>query len=51
MTKQDTSIVARKAICSTFDTGYCWSCANPYYTGHYRTKKEAIEAAKRKRHD
>ena len=37
--------VVTKAICHAFGTGYCWSASNPYYAGHYRTKKEAVEAA------
>lgn len=37
---------AKKAICSGFKAGYCWSTGRPH-TGHYRTKREAIAAAKK----
>lgn len=40
-------IVARQASCVAFGTGYCWITDNPYYTGHYKTKREALAAARK----
>lgn len=36
-----------RAHCGAFPRAHCWSAANPYYSGHYRTRREASEAAKR----
>ena len=37
-----------RSICGAFGTGYCWACRNPYWTGHYKTKREALDAARKK---
>jgi len=34
-----------KAHCGSFDSGFCWSANNPYYSGHYATKEKAASAA------
>lgn len=44
---QDTDIKITKAVCSAFDSGFCYSAYNPFYSGHYETFDEALEAAKR----
>jgi len=42
--KMQTTIVMR-AVCAEY--GHCWSAMHPYYDKHYRTKKEAIAAARK----
>lgn len=36
-----------KAHCAAYNQ--CWSANNPYYSGHYRTKREAKAAATKTR--
>lgn len=40
-------IVVYSAVCSSFGTGFCWSARNPYWDGHYKTKREAFAAARK----
>ncbi len=45
-------IKVTKAHCTAYGAGplaFCWSAGNPYYSGHYRTKKEAVAAAEKTR--
>lgn len=37
--------VAIRSICAAFRRGYCWHTMDPY-TGHYPTKKAALDGAK-----
>lgn len=38
-----------RAICSSFESGFCYSANNPYYSGHYPTQEKAAAAAARKK--
>lgn len=40
-------IIVMRAGCAEY--GHCWSAMHPYYDKHYRTKKEAVAAAREKR--
>lgn len=36
-----------KAHCSAFESGFCFSAGNPFYSGHYETFESAFRAALR----
>lgn len=38
-----------KAVCGAFHTGFCYSARNPFYSGHYETFDDALEAAMREK--
>jgi hypothetical protein len=44
---QDPDIRITKSHCSSFESGFCYSAGNPFYSGHYETFEEALDAAKR----
>lgn len=44
---QDPDIKIAKSHCRAFESGFCYSAANPFYSGHYETLDEALKAAER----